>query len=181
MFTAAQVSTSDGLARRFVAHLASTLGPVFAENLLRHYSIRVAKKAIFLSDSNRFGRGSHTARLLKIALYKTGLWQAARFVQTKGKMYTISEGDGLQYSYSVFDSYYQLVIAKLTSFLACWRWFYGWRRQSARVRTSDTERILAYSLKTVLAWTMAASLAVAAGIYGSRVLFDGKASSATGR
>jgi ubiquinone/menaquinone biosynthesis C-methylase UbiE len=70
--------------------------------------IRVAKKAIFLSDSNRFGQGSHAARLLKTALYKSGLWRAARFVQTKGKMYTISEGDGLQYSYSVFDSYDQL-------------------------------------------------------------------------
>jgi ubiquinone/menaquinone biosynthesis C-methylase UbiE len=67
--------------------------------------IRVAKQAVFLSDSNRFGQGSHVARLLKTALYKAGLWRAARFVQTKGKMYTISEGDGLQYSYSVFDSY----------------------------------------------------------------------------
>jgi ubiquinone/menaquinone biosynthesis C-methylase UbiE len=70
--------------------------------------IRVAKRAIFLSDSNRFGQGSHSARLLKIALYKCGLWPAARFLQTKGKMYTISEGDGLGYSYSVFDSYDQL-------------------------------------------------------------------------
>jgi ubiquinone/menaquinone biosynthesis C-methylase UbiE len=70
--------------------------------------IRVAKRAIFLSDSNRFGQGSRSAGLLKIALYKCGLWQAARFLQTKGKMYTISEGDGLAYSYSVFDSYDQL-------------------------------------------------------------------------
>jgi ubiquinone/menaquinone biosynthesis C-methylase UbiE len=70
--------------------------------------IRVAKRAIFLSDSNRFGQGSHAARLVKTALYKSGLWRAARFVQTKGKMYTLSEGDGLQYSYSVFDSYNQL-------------------------------------------------------------------------
>src|ERR1700722_2122557 len=69
---------------------------------------RVAKRAIFLSDSNRFGQGRHAARLLKTALYKTGLWRAARFVQTKGKMYTLSEGDGLAYSYSVFDSYDQL-------------------------------------------------------------------------
>ena len=70
--------------------------------------IRVVKRAIFLSDSNRFGQGSRAARLLKTALYKTGLWRTARFVQTKGKMYTLSEGDGLQYSYSVFDSYDQL-------------------------------------------------------------------------
>lgn len=70
--------------------------------------IRVAKQAVFLSDSNRFGQGSHAARLVKAALYKSGLWRAARLIQTKGKMYTISEGDGLQYSYSVFDSYDQL-------------------------------------------------------------------------
>jgi ubiquinone/menaquinone biosynthesis C-methylase UbiE len=69
---------------------------------------RVAKRAIFLSDSNRFGQGGPAARLLKTALYKSRLWRAARFVQTKGKMYTLSEGDGLAYSYSVFDSYDQL-------------------------------------------------------------------------
>ena len=70
--------------------------------------IRVAKRAIFLSDSNRFGQGSHAARLLKTALYKCGLWRAARYVQTRGKMYIVSKEDGIQYSYSVFDSYQQL-------------------------------------------------------------------------
>jgi ubiquinone/menaquinone biosynthesis C-methylase UbiE len=70
--------------------------------------IRVAKRAIFISDSNRFGQGSFPARLLKTALYKCGLWRAARFVQTRGKMYIVSEEDGIQYSYSVFDSYRQL-------------------------------------------------------------------------
>jgi ubiquinone/menaquinone biosynthesis C-methylase UbiE len=70
--------------------------------------IRVAKRAVFLSDSNRFGQGRYAARLVKTALYKCGLWRAARFIQTKGKMYTLSEGDGLAYSYSVFDSYDQL-------------------------------------------------------------------------
>ena len=44
--------------------------------------IRVAKRAIFLSDSNRFGQGSHAARLLKTALYKCNLWREARFIQT---------------------------------------------------------------------------------------------------
>lgn len=71
--------------------------------------MRVARKAVFLSDSNRFGQGnSYTVRMLKLALYKTGLWNIARYIQTKGKMYSISEGDGLYYSYSVFDSYNQL-------------------------------------------------------------------------
>jgi ubiquinone/menaquinone biosynthesis C-methylase UbiE len=69
---------------------------------------RVARKAVFLSDSNRFGQGPPAARLLKLALYKAGLWGTCRFIQTKGRMYSISEGDGLGYSYSVFDSYNQL-------------------------------------------------------------------------
>ena len=70
--------------------------------------IRVAKKAVFLLDTNRFGQGPAAARILKLILYKAHLWNAAKFVQTRGKMYTISEGDGLAYSYSVFDSYDQL-------------------------------------------------------------------------
>jgi ubiquinone/menaquinone biosynthesis C-methylase UbiE len=70
--------------------------------------IRVAKRAVFLSDSNRFGQGSTAMRLVKLALCKSRLWKVARFVQTKGKMYTLSEGDGLAYSYSVFDSYSHL-------------------------------------------------------------------------
>jgi ubiquinone/menaquinone biosynthesis C-methylase UbiE len=92
---------------------------VFACGVLHHVAqpermvaemIRVARRAVFLSDANRFGQGSHSARLLKLALYKCGLWRAARYLQTKGKMYTISEGDGLAYSYSVFDSYQQLAV-----------------------------------------------------------------------
>jgi SAM-dependent methyltransferase len=70
--------------------------------------MRVAKRAVFLSDYNRFGQGRYAVRMLKLGLYKSGLWHAARFVQTKGKMYTISADDGLAYSYSVFDSYSQL-------------------------------------------------------------------------
>ena len=69
---------------------------------------RVAKRGVFLLDTNRFGQGHPVLRILKLILYKTRLWNAARFLQTKGKMYDISEGDGLAYSYSVFDSYNQL-------------------------------------------------------------------------
>ncbi len=69
---------------------------------------RVARKAVFLSDSNRFGQGAMRARVLKLALYKMGLWRAARYVQTRGKYYTITDGDGLAYSYSIYDSYNQL-------------------------------------------------------------------------
>ena len=70
--------------------------------------MRVARKAVFLSDSNRFGQGGAMSRLLKLVLCKTGLWGPARYIQTGGKRYTISEGDGLAYSYSVYDSCKQL-------------------------------------------------------------------------
>jgi len=70
--------------------------------------MRVARRAIFLSDSNRFGQGGTLSRLFKLALCKTGLWGPFRYIQTGGKKYTISDGDGLAYSYSVYDSYRQL-------------------------------------------------------------------------
>lgn len=67
--------------------------------------LRVARKAVVIADGNRFGQGSLPARLFKLFLYKTALWHAFNFVRTRGKRYQISEGDGLFYSYSVYDSY----------------------------------------------------------------------------
>ena len=67
--------------------------------------LRVARRAVVIADSNRFGQGSLPARLFKLFLYKTALWHAFNFVRTRGKRYQISEGDGLFYSYSVYDSY----------------------------------------------------------------------------
>jgi len=67
--------------------------------------VRVARRAVVIMDSNRFAQGSWPARLLKLFLYKIGLWNAFNLVRTRGKRYQISEGDGLFYSYSVYDSY----------------------------------------------------------------------------
>jgi hypothetical protein len=53
--------------------------------------LRVAKRAVFLSDSNRFGQGSLPARLLKLALYKIGLWGAFNYLSTFGKGYQVTE------------------------------------------------------------------------------------------
>ena len=69
---------------------------------------RVARKAVFLSDHNRFGQGLLPKRLLKLLLHKVGLWDFAFYLRTGGKGYGVSEGDGVSYSYSVFDSYPQL-------------------------------------------------------------------------
>jgi ubiquinone/menaquinone biosynthesis C-methylase UbiE len=70
--------------------------------------LRVARKAIFISDSNNFGQGSRLARLSKQTLNAVGLWPLANLIKTRGKGYSISEGDGLGYSYSVFNDYRQI-------------------------------------------------------------------------
>jgi ubiquinone/menaquinone biosynthesis C-methylase UbiE len=70
--------------------------------------LRVARKAIFISDCNNFAQGSKLGRFFKQAANATGLWPVADFIKTKGKGYTISEADGLFYSYSVFNNYKQI-------------------------------------------------------------------------
>ena len=67
--------------------------------------MRVAQRAVFISDANRFGQGPFFLRLIKLLLYKTRLWTLYEFIRTRGKWYQISDGDGLFYSYSVYDSY----------------------------------------------------------------------------
>ncbi len=89
----------DAVCEFGVLHHASNPAAVVKEML------RVARKAVFLCDSNRFGQGSRAARLLKLFLCKSKLWGAYTFLRTGGKGYTITEGDGLAYSYSVYDSY----------------------------------------------------------------------------
>lgn len=67
--------------------------------------LRVAKKAAIIADSNRFGQGSRAARLIKLGLYKSKLWKVFDYVRTGGKGYRFTEGDGLSYSYSIYDSF----------------------------------------------------------------------------
>lgn len=70
--------------------------------------LRVAGKGIFISDSNNFGQGGRMSRLVKQALNALKLWPVYNFIRTGGKGYYISEGDGLFYSYSVFNNYKQI-------------------------------------------------------------------------
>lgn len=70
--------------------------------------LRVSRRGVFISDGNNFGQGSRTARLVKQTLHALGLWPAANWIKTRGKGYQITEGDGLAYSYSVFDNLEQL-------------------------------------------------------------------------
>jgi ubiquinone/menaquinone biosynthesis C-methylase UbiE len=70
--------------------------------------LRVARKAVVLSDSNRFGQGPFPLRIAKLLLYKLNLWKAFDFLRTRGKGYQVSEGDGIFYSYSVYDNLRQI-------------------------------------------------------------------------
>jgi ubiquinone/menaquinone biosynthesis C-methylase UbiE len=67
--------------------------------------LRVARKGVIIIDGNRFGLGSWPVRILKLALYKAGLWGMVNYLKTGGKGYNLTEGDGLFYSYSVYDSF----------------------------------------------------------------------------
>ena len=66
--------------------------------------LRVTRNAVFLSDTNRFGRASRAVRLVKLGLWKAHLWPLAYRFWTRGRGCDISECDGIAYSYSVYDS-----------------------------------------------------------------------------
>ena len=70
--------------------------------------LRVARKAVFISDGNNFAHGSSWSKFIKQTLRALHLWRVAVYIKTRGKGYTMSEGDGLTYSYSVFNSAQQI-------------------------------------------------------------------------
>jgi ubiquinone/menaquinone biosynthesis C-methylase UbiE len=63
----------------------------------------VAKKGIMISDTNNIGQGNSISRTAKYLIKSMGLWPMLIWAQTGGKMYKISEGDGVFYSFSAFD------------------------------------------------------------------------------
>jgi ubiquinone/menaquinone biosynthesis C-methylase UbiE len=71
--------------------------------------MRVARSLIVVSDANRFGQGRLSARLAKLFLYRSKLWPLTERVRTRGKGFHWSDGDGIFYSYSVYDSLGPLV------------------------------------------------------------------------
>jgi SAM-dependent methyltransferase len=65
---------------------------------------RVARRAVFLSDENRFARGGGVSRATKYALYRLGLWPWIVRLRTGGRGYVATSDGGVAYSYSVYDS-----------------------------------------------------------------------------
>lgn len=64
---------------------------------------RVAKQGIMISDSNNLAQGGGLAKFVKNGIKAIGLWPLAVLMQTRGKGYKESEGDGVFYSFCAFD------------------------------------------------------------------------------
>ena len=69
--------------------------------------LRVARRAIFISDNNTFGQGGISKRLAKHLIRACGLWRLARYLNTGGRGH-LEYGDGVSYTYSVFDNLRQI-------------------------------------------------------------------------
>lgn len=67
--------------------------------------LRVARRAVFLSDTNIYGAGPPPARIIKLGLAKAGLLRPVLRLRRGGREWVYTEGDGVAWSYSVFDSY----------------------------------------------------------------------------
>ena len=67
--------------------------------------VRVTRSGLFLSDSNRFGGGSWLGRRIKLVAWRLGCWPLLNWLYTRGRGYHYSKGDGVAYSYSIFDDY----------------------------------------------------------------------------
>ncbi len=70
--------------------------------------LRVARVAVFICDVNNFGQGSLPSRTVKQVLNLLGLWKLADYIKTRGKGYLVSEGDGVYFSYSMFNDMAQI-------------------------------------------------------------------------
>lgn len=65
--------------------------------------LRVSSKAVFISDSNTYGLGVGYKRVIKQAARAMGLWGLLDYINTRGKGFRFSKGDGVSYDYSIFN------------------------------------------------------------------------------
>jgi ubiquinone/menaquinone biosynthesis C-methylase UbiE len=70
--------------------------------------IRVAKSAVFISDCNVYGQGGRVKGLAKRLLASAHLLNSVNWIRRGGHLWYWSPGDGIAYSYSVYDSIPQL-------------------------------------------------------------------------
>jgi len=66
---------------------------------------RVARRAVYISDLNNYGCGSTAQRVVSHSLRTLRLWRTFQYLKNGRKHWKYDEeGDGLFYSYSLFDS-----------------------------------------------------------------------------
>lgn len=70
--------------------------------------LRVARQAIFISDTNSYGAGSVQARVVKGVLAEMGLLRPVNRLRRGGHDWFYTEGDGVAWNYSVYDSVRQV-------------------------------------------------------------------------
>lgn len=95
-------SSFDAVVATGVLHHVPEPEKVIAEML------RVARFAVFISDCNIYGQGGGVARLVKRLLASAHLLRSVNWVRRGGHNWFYSPGDGIAYSYSVYDSVPQL-------------------------------------------------------------------------
>jgi ubiquinone/menaquinone biosynthesis C-methylase UbiE len=78
---------------------------------------RVARRAIFISDTNNFGCGSIFQRLVAHSLRRARLWKTFQFLKNGFRHYKFTPGDGVHYSYSVLGEIEFLQRLRLRVFL----------------------------------------------------------------
>lgn len=93
---------------------------VLAQGVLHHVPqpnriiaeiVRTTRKAVVICDVNNVGHGPWIARRIKGLLRRLHLWKTINVLRTAGKGYYLSEGDGLAYSYSLFEDLPQIARA----------------------------------------------------------------------
>jgi SAM-dependent methyltransferase len=70
--------------------------------------LRVARYAVFLSDTNNLGQGGVWGRLVKNLFYWLRLWKFLSLIRTQGRGFIFEPNDGLWYYYSVFSHFPEL-------------------------------------------------------------------------
>lgn len=124
--------------------------------------LRVARLGVFISDDNFYGSGRLLARVSKVVLARIGLLAYVHRLRRGGHEWLYSEGDGVAWSYSVFDSTPQLAAAGAQVLVLPTSPPKSWAAQAAPLLFAS--HCLVVALKTTLRRADASSEADPAGI-----------------